>query len=91
MQVHNDFDLSEVLWFHIGGKAQYFLKCTNREDIFKALDFVEEHHPKRLFVCGQGSNLLFTDDYFDGVVIQIGSAPRAQLPPQRRAIKAASA
>lgn len=79
MQVHNDFALSQVLWLRIGGKARYFLQCTNREDIFKALDFVEEHKPKRIFVCGQGSNLIFTDDYFDGVVIQIGSGAKPQI------------
>jgi len=79
MQIHEDFDLSQVLWFRIGGKARYFLKCTTRDDIFKALDFVEEHHPERLFVCGQGSNLLFTDDYFDGVVIQIATGAKPQI------------
>jgi len=79
MQVHKDFDLSQVLWFRIGGKAQYFLQCASRKDIFKALDFVEEHHPQRIFVCGQGSNLIFSDAYFDGVVIQIGSGVKPQV------------
>lgn len=79
MQVHENFDLSQVLWFHIGGKAQYLLQCENREDIIKALDFVEEHHPKRLFICGQGSNLIFSDDYFDGVVIQLITGKRPQI------------
>ena len=79
MQVHKDFDLSQLLWFRIGGKAQYVLQCTSRSDIFKALDFVEEHHPNRIFVCGQGSNLIFSDDYFDGVVIQIGAGDKPQI------------
>ena len=79
MQIHKDFDLSQVLWFKIGGKARCFLECTNRKDIFEALNFVEEYHPERIFICGQGSNLIFTDDYFDGVVIQIGSSPKPQI------------
>lgn len=79
MQVHKDFDLSQVLWFHIGGKAQYFLQCTSRKDIFKALDFIEEHHPNRIFICGQGSNLIFTDEYFDGAVIQIGAGDKPHI------------
>jgi UDP-N-acetylmuramate dehydrogenase len=79
MQVHKDFDLSQVLWFRIGGKTQYFLQCTTRQDIFKALDFVEENHPERLFICGQGSNLIFTDDYFDGVVIEIVAGDKPQI------------
>jgi UDP-N-acetylmuramate dehydrogenase len=79
MQVHHDFDLSQVLWFRIGGKAKYFLQCSSREDVLKALDFVEEHKPKRLFICGLGSNLIFTDEYFDGVVIQIVARHRPQI------------
>jgi UDP-N-acetylmuramate dehydrogenase len=79
MQVHKDFDLSQVLWFRIGGKVQYFVQCTTRKDIFKALDFFEEHHPKRLFICGQGSNLIFADDYFEGLVIQIGAGTKPQV------------
>lgn len=79
MQIQNEFDLSQVLWFRIGGKAKHFLQCESRDDILKALDFVEEHHPKRLFICGLGSNLIFTDEYFDGVVIQIGASPRSQI------------
>jgi len=65
MQIHKDFDLSQILWFRIGGKAKYVLQCSSREDVPQALDFVEEHKPKRLFICGLGSNLIFTDEYFD--------------------------
>lgn len=79
MQIHKDFDLSSVLWFRIGGKAQNFLQCENREDILKALDFVEAHHPERIFICGLGSNLIFTDEYFNGVVIQINAGEKAQI------------
>jgi UDP-N-acetylmuramate dehydrogenase len=79
MQIHKDFDLSQILWFRIGGKAQYVLQCHSRKDVFKALDFVEENHPKRIFVCGLGSNLIFTDDYFDGIVIQIGAGAKPQI------------
>ena len=78
MQVHHDFDLSQILWYKIGGKAKYFLQCENRQDILEALDFIEKHHPNRVFVCGLGSNLIFTDEDFDGVVIRI--APGEENP-----------
>ncbi len=79
MQIHKDFDLSSVLWFRIGGKARYFLQCSTRKDIFEALNFVEENKPERIFVCGKGSNLIFTDEYFDGVVIQIVAGEKPQI------------
>jgi UDP-N-acetylmuramate dehydrogenase len=75
MQIHEDYPLADVLWYKIGGKAKYFLVCNNREDIVEALEFVEEKKPNRLFICGQGTNLIFTDEYFDGAVIQIVSSP----------------
>jgi UDP-N-acetylmuramate dehydrogenase len=75
MIVHENFQLSEVLWYKIGGKARYLLQCSNRDDLVEALDFIKDKKPKRIFICGQGTNLVFTDDYFDGAVIQIVSKP----------------
>lgn len=71
MTVYNDFPLSEILWYKIGGKARYFLPTQTKEDLLRALDFVEKENPRRLFICGLGSNLIFSDEYFDGAVIQI--------------------
>ena len=76
MIIKNDFSLSEVLWYKIGGKAKYFLSVENKRDILEAIDFVEKNHLDKIFVCGLGSNLIFTDDYFDGVVIQISPAKK---------------
>jgi UDP-N-acetylmuramate dehydrogenase len=73
MQIREDFPLSEVLWYKIGGRAKYLLICENRKDIMQALSFIAEKKPHRLFICGLGSNLIFSDEYFDGVVIQIVS------------------
>lgn len=73
MIVHTDFDLAPLLWYKIGGKAKYLLECKTREDIAEALSFTKEKNIQKVFVCGTGSNLIFTDDYFDGVVIHITS------------------
>jgi UDP-N-acetylmuramate dehydrogenase len=71
MTIQNDALLSEVLWYKIGGRAKYLLTVEKREDIEKALEFIAKEKPKRIFVCGQGSNLIFSADYFDGAIIQI--------------------
>lgn len=78
MTIRRDFSLSKVLWYKIGGIARYLLEAQNKEDVFRALDFVEKNHIKKIFVIGQGSNLLFSDDYFDGVVIRIISENLSQ-------------
>lgn len=74
MTIQNDFPLSEILWYKIGGKAKYLLTCESREDINEALTFIEKEKPNKLFICGLGSNLIFPDEYFDGAVIRIVAA-----------------
>lgn len=71
MIVHNDFDLSSILWYKIGGVTRYLLECSTEEDILEALDFVDKKNIVNIFTCGLGSNLIFTDEYFDGAVIRI--------------------
>ncbi len=73
MIIRNDFPLSEVLWYKIGGKAKYFISAQNKEAILEAIKFIEKNHVEKIFVCGLGSNLIFTDDYFNGLVVQISS------------------
>ncbi len=71
MQVDYDFTLSDILWYKIGGKAKYFIDCSTREDILQSVDLLDKNNVGRVFVCGLGSNLIFTDEYFDGAVIRV--------------------
>lgn len=68
MDVYKDFPLSEVLYYRIGGKAKFVLKIQNKEDLLQALNFVQKEKVKRVLPVGLGSNLLFSDDFFDGAV-----------------------
>ncbi len=71
MQIYRDFDLSQILWYKIGGKAKYLLACSGEQDALDAVSFVKKNNISKIFVVGIGANLLFTDSYFDGVVIQM--------------------
>lgn len=73
MNIQNDFPLSEVLWYKVGGIAKHFITAESREDALRAIDFVEKNHIKNIFLCGLGSNLIFSDNYFDGAVIQLAA------------------
>lgn len=75
MMVKNNFHIAQNLWYKIGGEVKYFLECTSRKDIEDALNFIKEKNIEKVFVCGTGSNLIFTDDYFNGCVIQISADP----------------
>ncbi len=75
MIIKNNFQIAQNLWYKIGGEVKYFLECTSRKDIEEAINFIKEKNIEKVFVCGMGSNLIFTDDYFDGCVIKISADP----------------
>lgn len=69
MTIHNEYDLKNLLWYKIGGKAQYLLECNNKSDVLEALEFIQKNQIQKTFYLGTGSNLVFTDEYFDGAII----------------------
>lgn len=79
MLILQDIPLSELLWYKIGGKARYLLQCATKEDVLEALNFITLKNIKKMFICGMGSNLVFTDGYFDGCVIQLIHGQNEQI------------
>lgn len=69
MHIYKDFPLSEILYYKIGGKAKFVLKVQNKEDLLAALDFVQKEKVEKVLPVGLGSNLLVSDDFFDGAVL----------------------
>ena len=66
-----DVKLSNYSWFNLGGKADYFLKAKNKNDL---KEFLKETNLKKIqtTVLGAGSNTLFRDNGFRGAVIKLG-------------------
>ncbi len=56
--------------FKIGGPARYFTTVKNKEEIIEALNFAKDKNLS-YFVIGCGSNILFNDKGFDGLIIKI--------------------
>lgn len=61
--------LSKFSSFKIGGPADYFLIVNKKEDLVGALKFITAEGVD-YFILGGGSNVLFSDDGFRGVVVQ---------------------
>lgn len=59
--------------FRIGGPAAYYLIPETPEEVEQARDFARERELP-WFVLGKGSNVLFSDRGYRGVVIEIGSS-----------------
>ena len=55
--------------FRTGGMAKYFTEPLNTEDILEAIRFAKENRLKYMIV-GNGSNLLFSDEGYDGLIIK---------------------
>lgn len=69
MQLLEDFNLKEILYYKIGPKARYVLKIQKKEDVFEALAFIKEKNIKKILPIGMGANLLMKEAYFDGAIL----------------------
>jgi UDP-N-acetylmuramate dehydrogenase len=65
--------LAPLTTLKIGGSARFFVKAENETDVAEAIAFAERESLD-LFVLGGGSNVLISDNGFDGLVLQV--APR---------------
>jgi UDP-N-acetylmuramate dehydrogenase len=63
--------LSDFSNYRTGGEADYFIEAKSEDDIKLALNFAKEKGIK-FFILGKGTNVLFPDDGFSGIVIKIG-------------------
>lgn len=68
LRLQKNRPLSSYCTFQIGGPARYLIEATNMEELKGALDFAKEENLK-LFILGKGSNCLFDDRGFNGLVI----------------------
>ncbi|MCK9597302.1 MAG: UDP-N-acetylmuramate dehydrogenase [Candidatus Paceibacterota bacterium] len=58
--------------FRIGGIAKYFFEAENKEEILKAIKTAKKSHLP-FFILGGGSNILFSDKRFNGLIIKINN------------------
>ena len=63
-------DLKKKNWFNIGGKAKIFFKANELKDLAEFLKTLD--NKEKISIIGAGSNVLITDDIYDGVVIKLG-------------------
>ncbi|MFN2501384.1 MAG: UDP-N-acetylmuramate dehydrogenase [Pyrinomonadaceae bacterium] len=68
--LQHDVSLAPYATLGIGGPARYFLTARTEAEIIEALSFAEAGSIN-LFILGGGSNVLISDDGFDGLVLQI--------------------
>lgn len=71
--IKEDALLAPYCTFQIGGAADFFLEAKSTEEILEGIAWAEERDLP-FFVFGGGSNLLFDDGGFRGLVIRVKSS-----------------
>ncbi len=62
--------LSETTTIRLGGAAKHFIECNSEEEIIQTLKYASDNNIS-VFVLGGGSNVIFSDDGFDGIVLKV--------------------
>lgn len=62
--------LSKHTSLKIGGPADYFLELRNIEELTNIIEFSQKENLD-FFILGEGTNVLFSDEGFSGLVIQL--------------------
>lgn len=65
-----DEPLSRHTSLRIGGPASYFLELRNIEELTNVIEFSQKENLD-FFILGEGTNVLFPDKTFSGLVIQL--------------------
>jgi UDP-N-acetylmuramate dehydrogenase len=66
--IKKDVPLRDYSSWRIGGNARWLAECSTREELRAALRFAHDHRCPFLPI-GRGSNVLFSDEGFEGLVI----------------------
>jgi len=69
--IYKNEKLSKYNWFNLGGAAKIFFKPNSELDLG---DFLKKYSEKEknIYILGAGSNTLFRDSGFDGIIIKLG-------------------
>ncbi|MGI8469234.1 MAG: UDP-N-acetylmuramate dehydrogenase [Pyrinomonadaceae bacterium] len=68
--LQENIPLAPLTTLKVGGAARFFVEAKTRDEIIEAVEFAEKNNLP-LFILGGGSNVLISDDGFDGLVLHI--------------------
>lgn len=91
MNLQEHIPLAPRTTIGVGGPARWFVEATSEGDVADAVTFARERSLP-VFVLGGGSNLLVSDQGFDGVVLHVGlrGIERQDLPNGEVLLKVAA-
>jgi UDP-N-acetylmuramate dehydrogenase len=87
LQLREHVPLAPYTTLGLGGKARYFIECSTEEQVGAALSYAARQRLP-VYVLGGGSNVVFLDSGFPGLILRItigGLAFRDGTSPEVRA------
>src|SRR3989344_1023516 len=69
MTILENEPLKNYTTMHVGGLARYFIKVLNADELKQAIHFSKQNKLP-VFLLGGGSNIVISDNGFNGLVIQ---------------------
>ena len=69
INIANNVPLAQFTTMKVGGPAQFFARVKDEADLRAAMTWAKEKNVP-IFTIGGGSNLIFTDEGFHGLVIK---------------------
>lgn len=70
VDIQKNIPLAPLTTFKIGGMARFFTEVRNEAELLEALDYARKNSLE-IFMLGGGSNVLFSDNGFDGLIIKM--------------------
>ena len=78
IHIQEQVPLARYTTFRIGGPARFFCEIKAEAELLEAVSFARQRNLP-LFVLGGGSNLLISDNGFDGLVLHIAVSMPTQI------------
>lgn len=72
LDIQKNINLAKYSTFKIGGPAKEFVEVKNEKDLEKALEYAR-NNKINFFILGGGSNVIFDDEGFKGLIIKLSS------------------
>lgn len=71
--IKNDYPLSDLNTFKVGGSAKYYAEVSSKEELLEVLDWAK-NKDLRILILGGGSNILVSESGIDALVLRMNNA-----------------
>ena len=70
IEIFENVDMSKFTSYKTGGIAKYFVYPKTIQSLIELMDYIKKNNVK-YFLLGNGTNIIFTDNFYDGIIINL--------------------